>query len=234
MFKRIKEDAQLLNKNIKEILKLFLFSTTASVFGSVIFPIGGIALSFGIFLYIKQVMLTFAKTNTIEVEELEEPFLKGIVNCYIFKLILKIIIAFGVFLSCRILVVDLIKLMFEAVYIQTLTEMVLRLLAIAYGVILIAAFLMVLGEILFPFTQLVFLDEDFKENNFFKNIKVSFALAKGYRLKVLLLLLLNCIYAILSIFTFGLAMIYFYPLYLTTLSKLYLESKERQNVLNNH
>lgn len=232
MIRTFKESYEMLNLHIKDVLKLFTLTTIASILGSVVFPIGGFALSLGIFIYTNQIILQLVKTEDINVVELQEPFYPGVIKAYIFKLLLGIPIIASVLFATANFIKGIILIGFSSIYFNSFKEgffMLIGTIATSASLIILALLAM---QLLFPFTQLVFLDEDFKDNSFFKNVKLSFRLAKGYRFKVFLLMMLNNLFAIISILTFGLALIYFYPLYLITLSKLYIESKKSSNVLN--
>lgn len=225
MNKYIKESYKLLNAHFKEIIKFFTMIILSTTIGSFIFPIGGYALSIGIFLYAIQVIMSFVKTECFNVEELEEPYYSGIIKSYIFNIILGIPIAITTILSTALLFKGLISISFSSVFFSSFEEGFFRVIGVFIQFFALIALSVVFTQLICPFSHLVFLDKDFKENSFFKNITISFKLANRYRFKVFLLLLLNCGFVLISMFTFGLALIYFYPLYLIILSKLYLESK---------
>lgn len=227
MIKLFKNSYKLLNSQIKDIMKFFMLIIISSIFGSFVFPVGGFVLSIGIFIYATQVILKFTKTRYINIEELEEPFYKGIIESYGFKLLLTIPIIIACILSAAIFLKGAILTGFSSIYYNSFKVGFLNMFKVILKSLSLIILTVMVTRLISPFADLVFLDEDFRDKSFFKKILLSFKLANGYRLKVLLLLISNCIFIVLSIFTFGLALIYFYPLYLIMLSNLYIESKTK-------
>ena len=227
MIRLFKESYKLLNLHIKEVVKFFTMIIFGTIIGSFIFPIGGHVLSIGVFIYATQIIMKFVKTEMFNVEELEEPYYIGIIKSYIFNILLGIPVIIAMIFSTVNLFKGLISIGFSSIYFSGFEEGFFRIIAIFVSSFALIAFAVLFTQLLCPFAQLVFLDEDFKDNNFFKNVTISFKLANRYRFKVFLLLVINSIFTLISMFTFGLALIYFYPLYLIMLSKLYFDSKNR-------
>lgn len=232
MAKIFKESYSLLNMHIKEIVKFFTMIIFGTMIGSFIFPIGGHVLSIGIFIYATQIIMRFVETKMLNVEELDEPYYSGIIKSYGFNILLGIPVIIIAVLSIANLFTGLISLSFKSIFFSSFKEGFFRLISIFIGSFSLIAFAILFMKLICPFAHFVFLDKDFKNNSFFKNIALSFKLANKYRFKVFLLLILNSIFVFISMFTFGLALIYFYPLYLIMLSKLYFESKNTLNVSN--
>ena len=227
MIRLFKESYKLLNLHIKEVVKFFTMIIFGTIIGSFIFPIGGHVLSIGVFIYATQIIMKFVKTEMFNVEELEEPYYIGIIKSYIFNILLGIPVIIAMIFSTVNLFKGLISIGFSSIYFSGFEEGFFRIIAVFVSSFALIAFAVLFTQLLCPFAQLVFLDEDFKDNNFFKNVTISFKLANRYRFKVFLLLVINSIFTLISMFTFGLALIYFYPLYLIMLSKLYFDSKNR-------
>ena len=230
MINNLKDSCNLLNTYNKELLRFFIMISIASIFGSLIFPFGGYVLSVGIFIYANQIIMKFAKNRDIDVEELDEPFYAGIIKTYGFKILLFIPMIFiTIFLTANLLK-DIITLGFNSIIFSGFREGFLKFSGIIFKFFMYMTLSNIVLKLLFPFSELVFLDEDLKDNGFLKNIFLSFTLANGYRFRVLLLLMLNIVFVCISMLTFGLALIYFYPLHIIMLSNLYFESKNKRNV----
>lgn len=223
----LSKSIKFLNSNLKEIIIFSIITTIASFGSSFFLPIPGIVLSTMISFYTQQVFIESITIECFDRDNLPEPNYKGILTSYGFNLILSILIIIATMLyisvifanSLKISILNLSKWNFEDVATYILASSLLP-------TILLLIFIMFIF-LIFPFASFVFLDKDFSENGFFNNIKLSFKLAKGYRSKIFIAMLINYLLILLSIFTLGLSLIYTYPLYIILTSNMYNDSKNK-------
>ena len=222
----LKKSTSMLNSNMKNILIFFALVYLTSTIASCFIPVAGIALSLGISYYIQQVFINFSKTGDFEGYKKLEPNFKGMLYSFLLTVLLSIplflILVFGgisfidtiiniaVSNSDPSNVLDNLSTLFWLI-----VKSVIFLQTVAIGI-----------QMILPFGVFVLLDDDFKDGKFFKSIGDSFKMASGYRLRFLIVNLLNMVLTGLCIFTLGLSLLYTTPLHYIMLSNLYTESKD--------
>lgn len=221
----IKKSFSMLNSNIKEILIFSILLNIASFASSFFIPYAGYILSVAFSLYAFQVFINFSKTENFDINNLEEPYYKGILKAYGLNLILAIPIGALILVGISAFFTGMIQIGLKSITFLDFTSGLLAILilsGIIIGVVLLGILII---HLIFPFTHLVLLDQDFSHDSFWGNIKLSLKLAKGYRMKIFLTMFLNYLFTMISVLTLGLSLFYSYPLYMIMISNLYNDSK---------
>lgn len=223
----LSKSIKFLNSNLKEIIIFSIIINIASFGSSFFLPVCGIVLSTMISFYMQQVFIESITTETFDRDNLPEPNYKGILTSYGFNLILSIPSIIAGMLCISVIFVGSLKTSILYLSEWNFEGMVISMLAgLLLPIILLSIFIMFIF-LIFPFASFVFLDKDFSDNGFFNNIKLSFKLAKGYRGKIFVAMLINYLLTFLSIFTLGLSLIYTYPLYIILICNIYNDGKNK-------
>jgi hypothetical protein len=232
MGKIISKSFSMVNKNLKELLTFFGLLTFIIFVASILIPGLGTIFSIAVSYYAYQEMLRFVQSGEFNIKNLKEANIKGICKAYGFSLLLIIPCAIVVLLSSAFLVKDILSLGFNSINYSGYESVFysFAFIIVKFILFIFAGFLAL--NLIFPFTKLLYLDEDFKDNNFFSNISISLEIAKGMRFKVFLAMCFNLLLCFLSIFTLGLALIYIQPLYMIVYSNLYEEGKKKNGYCN--
>lgn len=233
MLNMIKKSIAMLNSNLKEIILFSILINVASFASTSFIPLCGIVVATMISFYMIQIFIDYAKTGKFSINDLEQPNISGMLKTYGFSMIINIPIVIVIFLGVFATFGAILKISILGLFIDA-ENTLLTMVGLIFASIAILGLLIILSILICPFYAYVFLDEDFKNNGFFKNIKLSFKLAKGYRFKIFLALLFNYALVFLSIFTLGLGLIYTQPLYVLLMCNLYNESKNKKLLLDNY
>ena len=229
----IKKSFSMLNSNIKEIAIFSILVNIASFASSFFIPYAGHVLSIAFSLYAFQVFIDFSKTEHFDINNLDEPYYQGILKSYGFSLLLGIPIIILILLGVSVFFSGLIHISLNSLEYLDFTGgffAIGALLVVVISIILIGTLLI---NLIFPFTHLVLLDKDFSDNTFWGNVKLSLKIAKRYRMKVFIAMVLNYLLTLLSVLTLGLSLLYTYPLYMIIISNLYNDSKNNLFMFNN-
>lgn len=221
----IKKSFSMINCNLKEILLFSIMVSGASFISTMFLPLGGIFLSTMISFYMIQVFILYSNDGRLNVSDLPEPNLGGILKSCGISILISIPIISIAALALTYTFGTLLKVSLIGLFNFEWTKTIMAMMYIVLIPIAIIAILSTFIMLICPFYAYVLLDEDFREVSAWGCIKISFKLSKGCRIKVFLAMIFNYCLVLLSIITLGISLVYTQPLYLILMCNIYNQSK---------